>query len=226
MTRKFFPGCKVKNRYPEASRWLAEQVISRDYADEIVGCCRVEHQSLAPDDTALCICNNCMAMIDEDVDNGVLENIWMIIDQDDGFLLPDYGGRRMGVQDCGRAYDRIDVQDAVRSLLRKMNIEVVELPDARERCRFCGASFLGEAPAQDRGFAPWRYGEDAVARGIFMGMNPDDIHDALVAHCEAIEPNEVVCYCTACDAGLEEGGKDAINLLELISGKGRTRLRP
>ena len=218
MTRKYFPGCKVKNCYPEASRWLAEQVLARGYADEIVGCCRVNHQALTADDTAVCICNNCMAMIDEDADNGALENIWVLIDQDDDFPLPDYGGRRMGIQDCGRAYDRTDVQDAVRSLLRKMNIEVVELPDAREECSFCGASFLKEAPAQDRGFAPWRYGKDAEARGIFPGMDPEDIHDALVIHCEAIELDEVACYCTACDAGLEEGGKDAKNLLELISG--------
>ncbi len=69
MTRAFFPGCKVKKRYPEASTWLAEQVIGRGYADEVTGCCRTEHQKLTPDDTAVCICNNCMAMIDEDADN-------------------------------------------------------------------------------------------------------------------------------------------------------------
>ena len=69
MTRIFFPGCKVKKRYPEASAWLAEQVIGRGYADKVTGCCRTEHQKLTPDDTAVCICNNCMAMIDEDADN-------------------------------------------------------------------------------------------------------------------------------------------------------------
>lgn len=39
MTRIFFPGCKVKSRYPEASAWLAEQVISRGYADEVACYC-------------------------------------------------------------------------------------------------------------------------------------------------------------------------------------------
>ena len=221
MARKFFPGCKVKNRYPEASEWLADQIIDRGYADEIVGCCRTNHQALTPDDTAVCICNNCMAMIDEDADNGSLENIWVLIDQDADFPLPDYGGRRMGIQDCGRAYDRTEVQDAIRSLMRKMNIDVVELPDAREECRFCGSSFHMEAPEQDAGFAPHRYVEDAADRGIFVAIDPEDIHGKLVEHCASIEPDEVVCYCTACDAGLEDGGKDAKNLLELISGKFR-----
>lgn len=218
MSRKFFPGCKVKARYPEASAWLAEQVLERGYADELVGCCRVDHQKLTPDDTAVCICNNCMAMIDEAADNGALENIWVLIDDDADFPLPDYTGRRMGIQDCGRAYDRTDVQDAVRSLMRKMGIEVVELADVREKSRFCGASLLKGVPKQEATFAPKRYVEDAAKRGIYVPHEPDEIQRLLEEHCAAIEPDEVCCYCFACDMGLEAGGKDGVNILELVSG--------
>lgn len=221
MARKYFPGCKIKRRYPEASKWLEEQITARGYADEVEGCCRINHQKLTQDDTAVCICNNCMAMIDEDADNGSSDNIWVLIDSDPDFPLPDYSGKKMGIQDCGRAYDREDVQDAIRSLMRKMNIEVVELPDSRKRSIFCGTSFLMDAPKQDLGFAPKRYGEIADKRGYFTGDDPEVFHDKMVEHCSHIEPDEVVCYCTACDAGLEEGGKDAINIIELISGKFR-----
>ena len=223
MTRRFFPGCKVKARYPEASAWLAEKVLERGYADEITGCCRVEHQNLTPEDTAVCICNNCMAMIDEDADNGGLDNIWILIDGDPDFPLPTYEGRRMGLQDCGRAYDRAEVQDAVRSLMRKMGIEVVELPDAREKARFCGPSFLKEAPTQDASFAPWRYVEDAAERSIFVPHEADEIQRLLEEHCAAIEADEVCCYCTACDMGLEMGGKHPVNIIELVSGCFRER---
>lgn len=223
MTRIFFPGCKVRARYPEASEWLAEQVIARDYADEAAGCCRTNHQSLTPDDTAVCICVNCTAMIDEDADNGSLESIWQLIDADPDFPLPDYTGRVMGIQDCGRAYDRTEVQDAIRSIMRKMGIQVVELPDAREESRFCGAAFLKAAPKQDAGFAPKRYVKDAAERGIFIPHEPDEIHALLVEHAAAIEPEEVCCYCTACDAGLEEGGKRVVNIIELVSGRFRER---
>lgn len=104
-----------------------------------------------------------------------------------------------------------------------MGIEVVELPDAREESRFCGASFLKQAPEQDAEFAPKRYVEDAAERGIFVPHEPDEIHDLLVEHATAIEPGEVCCYCTACDAGLEEGGKCPVNIIELVSGKFRER---
>ena len=221
MTRVFFPGCKVKNRYPEASAWLEEQVIAHGYADEVTGCCRVNHQKLTPDDIAVCICNNCMAMIDEDANNGAIDNIWVLIDNDPDFPLPDYSGRVMGIQDCGRAYDRTEVQDAVRSLMGKMGVKVVELPDARGESRFCGQSFLKVVPKIDAGFAPKRYVEDAAERGIFVPHEPDEMQRALEKHAAAIEPDEVACYCFACDVGLEAGGKDAHNLIELVSGKFR-----
>ena len=223
MTRIYFPGCKVRARYPEASKWLMEQVIERGYADEKTGCCRKNHQSLTPDDTAVCICVNCMAMIDEDADNGAIVNVWQLIDADPDFPLPSYAGRVMGIQDCGRSYDRAEVQDAIRSIMRKMGIEVVELPDAHEESRFCGAAFLKAAPEQDAGFAPKRYVEDAAERGIFVPHEPDEIHALLVEHAAAIEPEEVCCYCTACDAGLEEGGNRVVNIIELVSGKFRDR---
>lgn len=223
MARKYFPGCKIKARYPEASEWLTEQVLARGYADEAVGCCRVEHQKLTSEDTAVCICNNCMAMIDEDADNGAMDNLWVMIDNDPGFPLPHYEGKTMALQDCGRAYDRPDVQDAVRSLLGKMGIEVVELPDAREKSRFCGESFLKAAPRQDAKFAPKRYVEDAEARGIFTPLEPDTMQAKLEEHAAAIHTEQVACYCVACDIGLEDGGKDAVNLIELISGKFREK---
>lgn len=219
MVRKLFPGCKVKATYPEASEWLAQKILERGYADEIVGCCRTDHQTLIPNDTAVCICNNCMAMIDEDAANGDMANIWMLIDDDPAFPLPDYSGLRMGIQDCGRAYDRRDVQDAVRSLMTKMGIEVVELPDAREKSIFCGMSFLKDVPEQDACFAPNRYVKEAKERGIFVPKNEDEAQAAMKEHAASIPVDDVVCYCFACDAGLGAGGKNAYNIIELVSGK-------
>ncbi len=220
MARVFFPGCKVKARYPEASAWLKKQVIDCGYADEVTGCCRVKHQGLTSDDIAVCVCVNCMAMIDEDAHCAGVKSVWPLIDADPDFPLPDYRDRNMtvSVQDCGRSYDRADVQDAIRSLLRKMGIAVVEAPDARERSTYCGASGFKAAPDQDRGFAPQRYGIDAPARGMFVPRAEEEIPRLLREHAERIPADDVVCYCTACDAGLLDGGKRPVNIIELVSG--------
>lgn len=216
--KQFYPGCKIQAKYPKASDWLAEKVLEFGFADEVTGCCRTNHQLLKSDDVAVAICNNCMAMIDEDAANEVLENIWVLIDKTPDFPLPDYGGKTLGLQDCGRAYDRADVQDAIRSIMAKMNINIVELPDAREKSVFCGSSALMPAPTQDAGFAPKRYVQDAAARGMFVDHPEEERERLLKVHAERIPVDEVACYCTACDAGLAAGGKKPVNLIELVSG--------
>lgn len=74
-------------------------------------------------------------------------------------------------------------------------------------------------PEQDAGFAPKRYVEDAAARGIFTPLEPNAMQAKLEEHAAAIPTEQVACYCVACDVGLEDGGKDAMNLIELVSGK-------
>ncbi len=223
MARIFFPGCKVKARYPEASRKLSEAVERFGFADKITGCCRVNHQSLNADDTAVTICCNCMAMIDEDGANEDMLSVWELIDQTPDFPLPDYGGMTVAIQDCGRAYDRREMQDAIRSILMKMNVNVIECDDSREKSTYCGSSFLMAAPKQEAAFAPKRYVEDAKKRSIYVETDPDEIPSILKAHAEKIPVEDVVVYCTACDAGLETSGKHPVNLIELVFGAFRER---
>lgn len=219
MSRVYFPGCKVKARYPQASAALAKIIEERGYADETAGCCRVDHQKLKAEDTALCLCVNCMAMIDEDAKSETLEHVYVLMANDPDLKLPSYPGKTVTVQDCGRSYDRRDVQDAVRTLLRRMEIEVVEAPDAFDKTTYCGAAFLGAAPEQDAGFAPRRYVEDAAKRGIFVPHSAEEIEVALKKHVEELPTKDVVCYCTACDAGLVAGGAHPVNIIELITGE-------
>lgn len=219
MTRVFFPGCKVKAKYPEASERLEKAVMDRGYVDEVTGCCRVNHQKLNSDDTAVCICVNCMAMIDEDAANEKTVNVWQLIDADPDFPLPDHSGLTVSIQDCGRSYDRDGLHDSVRSLLGKMNVAVVEAPDARNESTYCGAAGMKAVPKMDAGFAPWRYTQDAPERGMFVPCEEDEIVSRLKAHADEIPTDDVVCYCTACHAGLEEGGKRAINMIELVFGE-------
>lgn len=218
MARVFFPGCKVKARYPQASARLLEYLQERGIVDEVVGCCRTCHQNLKPDDIAVCICVNCMAMIDEDAANRSTVNAWELIDADEDFAFPSHAGMTVSVQDCGRSYDRASLHDAVRSILRKMNVTVVEMSEARGDSVYCGWSAFAPVPAQDASFAPHRYGVDAQRRGMFVETPKDQAREMLLEHVGSIPADEVVCYCTACHTGLEESGKRAVNLVELVFG--------
>ncbi len=66
----------------------------------------------------------------------------------------------MTIQDCWLAVEKRHVQDAIRSLMRKMNIQVVELPENHEKTTFCGMNLTAECNPSNAKLAPKRYVEE------------------------------------------------------------------
>lgn len=213
MSKVFFPSCKVTAHFPEASRKLKAYIEQHEGA-VTTGCCKLNLQKLSKDDTALVVCNSCGAYIDESAASEKLEFVWTIIDNDPDFALPDHHGEQMTLQDCWRAFDRSDLQDTVRSLLRKMNIEIVELEENREKTRFCGAGVLRACSDLEKQLAPHRYGIGGA--GIYQPMETEEQDRWLREWCSQIKTEKVVTYCPGCYDGIKRGGKDAVHLLELV----------
>lgn len=71
----------------------------------------------------------------------------------------DYPELSLRIQDCWQQYDNCAEQDAVRELLRRMNIEVVEIAENREHTRFCGTSLYRPAPPRNLKMASKRFVE-------------------------------------------------------------------
>ncbi len=141
MRKVFLPGCKVCARFKPQSDKLKAYLEQKEGV-QTVGCCKAFCSQAAPADTAVVICNNCAAIMEESSAVRQIEFVWNIIDNDPDFPFPDYHGERIIVQDCWRAHEKRYVQDAVRSLMRKMNIVPVELPNNYEKADFCGADLL------------------------------------------------------------------------------------
>ncbi len=141
MPQVFFPSCKAKAAYPAASARLLDYLTHR-WGVTAAGCCRVDHPSLTAEDVAVAVCNNCAAILEESSEAGRIGFVWNAIDADPSFPFPDYGGEAITVQDCWIAVERRSVQDAVRSLLAKMNFRICELAEHHERTRFCGVNLL------------------------------------------------------------------------------------
>ena len=66
----------------------------------------------------------------------------------------------MTIQDCWLAVEKRHVQDAIRSLMRKMNIDVVELAENHEKTRFCGMNLVAPCNPSNAKLAPKRYVEE------------------------------------------------------------------
>ncbi len=181
---------------------------------ETVGCCKVFCERTAPEDTAVIICNNCATIMEESSKVSKIDFVWELIDRDPNFPFPDYHGERMTIQDCWRAYEKRNVQDAIRSLMRKMNIEVVELAENHENTKFCGADLLEPCTDIEKKFAPKRYAIDGA--DMYHPIPADEEDAWLAEYCKQIKTDQVVCYCMACLDGIQRGGKQAIHLIELL----------
>lgn len=214
MATVYFPSCKFKAGYPETAKKLAAYVSTR-YGLRITGCCRENLQHLAEADTAVYICNTCAAFCDESATAGKVLSIWEIIAEDTAFPFPDYQGKKIALQDCWRAYDKRPVQNAVRTLLRKMNVQAIELPENYEKTRFCGTSVLQAPPAYYAEYAPKRFDKDAPA-DFFQSYTDEEKVARMRAHCSGIATEKVACYCTACVNGINLGGKKSVHVMELL----------
>ncbi len=213
MANVFFPSCKISADYKDESAQLWAYLQSKMEVEK-TGCCRVNHPKLTQADTAIVICNNCATIIGESGDANNIEFVWELIDQDPDFAFPDYHGEKMTLQDCWLANDKRQVQDAVRSLLHKMNIEVVELAENYENAKFHGTALTMKFKDNNIQLAPHRYLE--VGKGMDTPMSEEEKKAYFEAYCKQIETDKVVCYCASCAAGIQKGGKQALHIIELL----------
>lgn len=79
-----------------------------------------------PGDTVISVCHNCTNIVEEWRVGTKAISLWEVIDHDPVFPFPDYNGLEVTIQDCWRTRERRSEQEAVRSILRKMNIKFVE----------------------------------------------------------------------------------------------------
>ena len=212
MATYYFPSCKVTAQFKDASK-RARAYVNDKLGLTPIGCCRPNHAKLAAEDTAVIVCNNCALIIGENTDANI-EFLWQVIDQDPDFPFPDYHGEKMTLQDCWIAFDKPQAHEAVRSLMRKMNIEVVELAENRENTKFCGPNLCAPCTESNAELAHKRYVEDFPHMFTPMGEGEQVAH--FQEHCGHIQTDEVVCYCKFCADGINMGGKQGRHLVELL----------
>lgn len=215
MSMIYFPSCKFTAYSPQASKKI-EKYLLENYDIQIWGCCKPNHKKLTNDDTVVYLCNTCSAFCREGSAVKKVVSVWELLENDEQFPFPDYGHRKMAIQDCWRVYDNEPHQRAVRRILQKMNIDIEELDENFGKTRFCGTSLYEQLSKQNGEFAPKRFIENA--EGLFQQHTKEEHITLMKKHCDKINSDEVVSYCIACNKGINLGGKKGIHLLDLMSG--------
>ena len=159
MTMKYyFPSCKFTQMRPETSEKVKRFMDSKGV--RVVGCCRPGHKALSGwNDIAITICETCSIIIGENRPAAKVISLYEFIDGLPDFPFPDYKGERITLQDCYRAKAKETEKAAVRSVLRKMNVEIVELSGTEEEINFDGSFLFGPMRPDNFTLAPLRFAD-------------------------------------------------------------------
>ena len=233
----YIASCVFTSQFPELSKRIQDMVKAR-YDLAVVRCCVGQYKvrefeekmpegssrrhwaelpesgDFQPEDTVYSLCHNCNNIIEEQHSGVQVHSLWELIDQDENFPLPDYTGMTAVLQDCWRSRDRQEEQAAVRSLLRKMNIQYVEAPESHEHTEFCGVSLYRPQPPRNPRLAPKHYVEGA--EGKFIPHTKEEQERLMRAYCVQLPERAVICYCHYCLEGLKLGGADTHHIAELL----------
>ena len=165
MATVYYPSCKF-TAYSPASSQKIQSYLAEKFSVQMLGCCRPEHKNRVQEDTVVYICNTCAAFAQETSRAEKIISVWEVMAEDEEFPLPDYGGQKMTLQDCWRVYDNPCQQKAVRKILRRMKIDIVELEENYDQTRFCGLGLYNPMPDEYKEFAPARFMEKG--KGFFQ----------------------------------------------------------
>lgn len=232
----YIASCVFTSKYPELSNRIQEYFTNRFHA-QVVRCCTPryklkKYEEVMPEayrdawcelpdsglfktgDAVYSICHNCTAILEEIHPEVEVKSIWEQILKDKDFQYPDYHGKEMVVQDCWRSYDKRSEQDAVRQILKNMNIHVIELPNNYEKTDFCGTTLYAPCVKRNEVMAPKRFVKNAT--GKFIPHSEEEQKQIMKEYCSQLPTQDIVTYCHYCQAGLELGGANAVHLAQLL----------
>jgi Fe-S oxidoreductase len=156
--------------------------------DVLLACCR-HVPPLAPE--VVNVCPGCDRRFRENYQDASTISLWELLVEKPLIALPDYGGREMTIIDACPTRGEARVHDAVRELVRRMNISLVEPANTRTKSTCCGDTFWGTVPAE-------RVVSEMKKKAAEMPAE------------------EVVVYCVSCAKAMFVGGRRPRHLIDLL----------
>lgn len=194
MKTVFAPGCALFLYKPELADKLFH--LLRDIFPELAlhtTCCH--HEPQQPKGTKIInVCSGCDRRYRELYQGVSTISLWELLAEREEFPFPDYGQLQMSILDACPTRDQERVHKAVRSLLQKMNISLVEPERTRTRSTCCGDSFYGALPV-------------------------DKVKEQMKKRATEMPVEDVVVYCVSCVKAMYIGGKRPRHLVDLLFGE-------
>lgn len=148
MKRVFAPGCALMLYKPELVEKL-HKILNKNLGniDLLNICCRNQHD-LNPGVEVINICPGCDRRYRENYDDTTTISLWEILANSNFFFYPDYNGKKMSIIDACPTRSEVRVHKAIRTILKKMNITLIEPAKTGIKSTCCGDSFYGIIPTE------------------------------------------------------------------------------
>jgi Fe-S oxidoreductase len=187
----FAPGCALILYKPELAEKL-HLLLNENPGkmDKLMICCQHD-PNISEITKVINVCPGCDKRFGNDYKNVITISLWEILAESGSFPFPDYHGRRMSILDACPTREQERVHKAIRILLKRMNITLVEPKNTRTKSTCCGDSFYGVIPTEK-------------------------VKELMVKRAAEMPVEDVVVYCISCIKSMFNGGKKPKYLIDLL----------
>ncbi len=195
MARLYFnPGCALSLYKPETEHKILKY-LNNHYGEVALHkiCCH-HHPRLEAGSAIINVCPGCDRRFSQLYEGITTISLWEVLDGLEGFPYPDYQGLPMSVHDACPVRQKPQVHLAVRNLLQKMNITVIETKHHGTQSLCCGDSYYPKLPVEQ-------------------------IHEKMKERAQSMPCQEVCVYCVSCIQSMTIGGRTPRYLLDLLFGE-------
>jgi Fe-S oxidoreductase len=194
MDRIYAPGCALTIYKPHLAEKMHE-LLSKNLGEmgRLDTCCR-NHPILRDGVQVINTCPGCDKRYRSNYVNSTTKSVWEVIAEGDWFPLPDYHGAKMSIHDACPTRDQVRVHKAIRPLLRRMNIDVVEPERTGTTATCCGDSLYPSLPVEE-------------------------VNEAMRRRAAEMPVENVVVYCVSCVKSMFIGGRRPRYMVDLLFGE-------
>ncbi|MDP4161455.1 MAG: (Fe-S)-binding protein [Bacillota bacterium] len=194
MKQVYAPGCALLIYKPALAQKILEFLNKGlNNIPEHLICCR-HKPNLENDTQVINTCAGCDRRYRELYEGISTVSLWEILSESKTFPFPDYKGIEMSIHDAcpTRTEERIHL--AIRKLLEKMNIKIIEPRNTRSKAVCCGDSLYGVLPVEQ-------------------------VKEQMKRRADEMPCDNVVVYCVSCIKAMHIGGKKPRYIIDLLYGE-------
>lgn len=187
----FAPGCALMLYKAELAQKLHLILEKKfDRLEDFHTCCHHE-PGFETITRVINVCPGCDKRFGNDYNNSTTISLWEILAETDFFPFPDYHKQSMTILDACPTRDQDRVHVAIRKLVEKMNITLVEPGKTRTKSVCCGDSFYGQIPVEN-------------------------VKELMIKRSSEMPREDVIVYCVSCVKSVFIGGKKPRYLVDLL----------